>query len=133
MTEEKKQALIEHAKSWIADCEAMRDEIPFGFDDDTEKELSLIKIALAALTAQPGLVLRPFGEDSQNTFIKCENNHPLAMKLFTRPAPTADLAELVPEEMPRQYQNGWPLGHSDEATGWNACRAEMLRKIEEAK
>jgi len=53
MTEEQKQALIEHAKSWIADCEAMRDEIPFGFDDDTEKELSLIKIALAALTAQP--------------------------------------------------------------------------------
>lgn len=53
MNAEQKQALIEHAKSWIADCEAMRDEIPFGFDGDTEKELSLIKIALAALTAPP--------------------------------------------------------------------------------
>ncbi|SKA19351.1 hypothetical protein [Pantoea eucalypti] len=53
MTEEQKQVLIEHAKSWIAASEAMRDEIPFGFDGDTEKELSLIKIALAALTAPP--------------------------------------------------------------------------------
>ena len=53
MTNEEKQALIEHAKLWIANAEAMRDELPFGFDGDTEKELSLIKIALAALTAQP--------------------------------------------------------------------------------
>lgn len=50
-TEEQRAELIEHAKSWIADSEAMRDEIPFGFDVDTEKELSLIKIALTALTA----------------------------------------------------------------------------------
>lgn len=55
MKNEDKQALIEHAKSWIAYAEAARDEIPFGFDDDTEKELSLIKIALAALTAEPVL------------------------------------------------------------------------------
>lgn len=53
MTEEQKQALIEHAKSWIADADAARDEIPFGFDENTEKELLLIKIALAALSAQP--------------------------------------------------------------------------------
>lgn len=53
MTKEEKQALIEHAKSWIADAEAARDDIPFGFDEDTEMELSLIKIALAALTALP--------------------------------------------------------------------------------
>ena len=55
MSEEEKQALIEHAKSWIADAEAARDDIPFGFDEDTEMELSLIKIALAALTAHPVL------------------------------------------------------------------------------
>jgi len=53
MIAEEKQALIEHAKSWIANAEAARDEIPFGFDEDAEKELALIKIALAALTAQP--------------------------------------------------------------------------------
>lgn len=52
-TEEQKVALIEHAKVWIADAEAARDEIPFGFDEDTEKEFSLIKIALASLTAEP--------------------------------------------------------------------------------
>jgi len=53
LTEEQRKALIEHAKAWIADADAARDEIPFGFDEDTEKEFSLIKIALASLTAEP--------------------------------------------------------------------------------
>lgn len=53
MSPEEEKALIEHAKTWIADAEAARDEIPFGFDEDTEMELSLIKIALATLIAQP--------------------------------------------------------------------------------
>lgn len=53
MSVEEKQALIEHAKLWIANAEAARDEIPFGFDEDADKELSLIKIALASLTAPP--------------------------------------------------------------------------------
>lgn len=53
MTTEEKAALVAHAQAWIRDAEATRDEIPFGFDDDTEKELSLMKIALASLTAEP--------------------------------------------------------------------------------
>ena len=53
MKENDNQALIEHAKLWIANAEAARDEIPFGFDEDAEKELSLVKIALATLTEQP--------------------------------------------------------------------------------
>ena len=53
MTNEEKQALIEYAKLWIANADAARDEIPFGFDEDTEKEVSLVKVALASLTAQP--------------------------------------------------------------------------------
>lgn len=55
-------------------------------------------------------------------------------KLFTRPAPAADLAELVPDEMtPKQASRsygGEVVGYRD---GWNACRAAILRKIEEAK
>lgn len=47
-------------------------------------------------------------------------------ELFTRPAPAADLAALVPPEA-----DGSNLPFA--ANGWNACRAEMLRKIEEAK
>lgn len=53
MNSEEKQALIELAKLWIANADAARDEIPFVFDEDTEKEVSLVKVALASLTAQP--------------------------------------------------------------------------------
>lgn len=35
-------------------------------------------------------------------------------------------ASAVPDEMPRQNQNGWPLDYSEYASGWNDCRAAML-------
>lgn len=44
--------------------------------------------------------------------------------LFYRPAPAINLAELVPPEA-----DGSNLPFA--ANGWNACRAEMLRKIED--
>lgn len=51
-----------------------------------------------------------------------------------RPAPAADLAELVPDELtPKQASRsygGEVVGYRD---GWNACRAAILRKIGEAK
>lgn len=50
--------------------------------------------------------------------------------LFTRPLPSVSLAELVPEERFRYQESDYDDGHTN---GWNACRAEMLRKIEEAK
>lgn len=53
MTTEEKAALVKHAHKCIKEAEAARDEIPFGFDDETEKNLSLMKIALSALTAEP--------------------------------------------------------------------------------
>ncbi|MGC0863541.1 hypothetical protein [Pantoea agglomerans] len=52
----------------------------------------------------------------------------------TIPAPAADLAELVPDELtPKQASRsygGEVVGYRE---GFNECRAEMLRKIEEAK
>lgn len=50
----------------------------------------------------------------------------------TRPASAADLTELVPDEKPADSSDG----NDTEAwfdEGWNACRAAILRKIEEAK
>lgn len=82
MTEERKQALID----W---CNWRIGKGKNTLLADASYEAAVV--ALAALTASPGLVLRPFGEGSQNTFVKCESNHPLAMKLFTRPAPAADI------------------------------------------
>lgn len=135
MTDEQKQVLIkrieqlkeEQSGHWTGHCPG------------NQLDQEIWKIALTALTAPPYLVLRPFGEDSQNTFIKCENNHPLAMKLFTRPAPAADLAELVPGEMTKslasianEYQTS-PQNALFIVVGWNACRAAILRNIEEAR
>lgn len=55
------------------------------------------------------------------------------VKLFTHPAPTADLAELVPDELtPKQASRsygGEVVGYRD---GWNACRAAILRNIAQA-
>ena len=33
----------------------------------------------------------------------------------------------VPDKLPREYRNGWPLAYSDYAEGWNSCRAVMLQ------
>jgi hypothetical protein len=55
--------------------------------------------------------------------------------LFTRPAPAADLAEMVPDEMPTShiYHGGNGAFNAGKESGWNACRAAMLRNIEEAQ
>lgn len=58
--------------------------------------------------------------------------------LFTRPSPAINLAEMVPEE--RSYahyidSSNFMTMHEALrlATEWNACRAAILRNIEEAK
>ncbi|MBN5205350.1 hypothetical protein JY462_11030 [Serratia marcescens] len=63
-----------------------------------------------------GLYLRGFPDNSQGRNIP----------LYTAPPALA-----VPDEMPRQYQNGWPLDYSEYASGWNACRAAMLAAVPE--
>ena len=51
-------------------------------------------------------------------------------QLFTRPAPAINLAELVPKIMTWSYHDNVTQA---EVAMWNACRAAILRKIEEAK
>lgn len=70
-----------------------------------------------------------------NTFgaVKCVllnngNDPDFQVELFTRPAPAADLAELVPPEMTWQDSNNMA-----EVAGFNECREIILRNIEEAK
>lgn len=50
------------------------------------------------------------------------------VKLFTRPAPAINLAELVPEG--KLSLNNGVVGWDE---GWNACIAEIMRNIEEDK
>lgn len=156
MNAEEKQALTEHAKSWIVDAEAACDEIPFGFDEDTEMELSLIKIAFAALTAQPDdwqqraeaaeaklvelvelekqQTVSPTVDDLDVVAGCYYRKRQVDALLASRPAPAINLAELVPGEMTSKQASrsygGEVAGYRD---GFNACRAAILRKIEEAK
>lgn len=61
---------------------------------------------------------------------------PKWIPLFTRPAPAADLADLVPDEMTFD-EAVWSCREKTGIVaksfqvGWNACRAAMLRNIEE--
>lgn len=53
MTEEQKQALIEWLKPQIDELQNVSDEIPFGLDSDSSMHLNTMRVALAALIAQP--------------------------------------------------------------------------------
>ena len=53
MTEEQKQALIEWLKPQIDELQNVSDEVPFGLDSDSAMHLNTMRVALAALTAQP--------------------------------------------------------------------------------
>lgn len=53
MTEEQKQALIEWLKPQIDELQNVSDEIPFGLDSDSAMHLNTMRVALAALAAQP--------------------------------------------------------------------------------
>lgn len=65
-------------------------------------------------------------------YIFASENGFAVSELFTRSAPAADLAGLVPDAI--QLEPGHsPYVDEFHAAGWNACRAEMLRNIEEAK
>lgn len=56
----------------------------------------------------------------------------LGDELFTRPAPAADLVELVPP-MKDDSIPGKNDSYIDMCDGWNSCRTTILRKIEELK
>lgn len=71
-------------------------------------------------------------------------SQPVGTELFTRPAPAINLAELVPDEMPRylidelewrsEKKDGLECYHMENGQRWwDKFRAAVLRKIEEAK
>ena len=62
--------------------------------------------------------------DKRSAERRSQYDNLLMEPLYLRPAPAISLAELVP---PEADGSNLPLA----AYGWNACRADMLRKIEE--
>ncbi|EKE1092082.1 hypothetical protein OTE78_004101 [Salmonella enterica subsp. enterica serovar Chester] len=85
------------------------------------------EIALASLEAEPVAKIiahYPLGIDvGKQKFVQAIGELPdFGGYLFTAPP-----VPVVPDELPREHINGWPLAHSDYAEGWNDCRAAMLK------
>ncbi|MCZ4057838.1 hypothetical protein O3W44_00270 [Pantoea sp. LMR881] len=53
LTEQERDVLIEYAQECLKQSDLVRDEIPFGLSGEEEMEISLFKLALASLTAEP--------------------------------------------------------------------------------
>ena len=80
-----------------------------------------------------GSAATKFIQDLDEFEIGYLNGHMAACK--SRPAPAAVPVDLVPGEMPTShiYHGGSGAFNAGKESGWNACRAEMLRRIEDNK
>ncbi|EGC6345444.1 hypothetical protein H9X30_004399 [Escherichia coli] len=103
---------------WLANISG-RDDID-DIDGGEIRELALI--ALASLEAKPVasciiedgcMCVDGFGEYVGHSLP--DGTH----QLYAAPR--------VPDKLPREYRNGWPLAYSDYAEGWNDCREAMLQ------
>ena len=146
-------------KEWlqkaISDIETMRDEIPFGLDEDGNNTLAAFKTVLAGMEAEPyGYVHKAIYESqgscglSNDQEAHRDSSTHIAVYAAPQPLTTSERAELenyrnaqqvVPEEIPRlhdgnkfKYVRGGIRFSSHYANGWNACRAAMLQGIRPA-
>lgn len=75
-------------------------------------------------------------DDARAVFCVCPYaDGKICVPVYSRPAPAVDLAELVPDEMTIDIDTGTVTesGHVQAVKWWNACRAEVLRNIEDKK
>lgn len=132
----------------IAELESVRDEIPFGFDTNSELELAAFKMALATMDSEPvawRVSFTQIGHESNNftktywdeaekdRWVKLHkiNGYKVLVEPLYR---HAQPAPVVPEEMPKGLagQIVSLLAHNigDKFLAqkiWNACRAAMLQ------
>ncbi|EHK6055124.1 hypothetical protein JI351_003770 [Escherichia coli] len=90
-----------------------------------EEAEELARIALASLEAEPiawecGENIILFNPDTVEAYAK-------RAEISPKPLFSAPPALVVPDKLPREYRNGWPLAYSDYAEGWNDCREAMLQ------
>ncbi|AMF91654.1 hypothetical protein EYD65_004699 [Escherichia coli] len=119
MTELTKEQLIKEAKLKIAVANC------YPNSEMARVEGELFKIALASLEAEPiawecGENIILFNPDTVEAYAK-------RAEISPKPLFSAPPALVVPDKLPREYRNGWPLAYSDYAEGWNDCREAMLQ------
>ena len=126
------------SKEWlqkaISQHESMRDEIPFGLDEDDSNTLAALRIALASLETEasgrnPVLAYADSYRDMANQGVESipvwsvitdlERN---IAPLFTAPPPPLSVPAAM--EMDDDFDSAFEHG---KAVGWNACRAAMLQ------
>lgn len=106
-------------KSWlqkaISDIETMRDEIPFGLDEDGNNTLDALKLALAGMEAEPVAVVdiqRGRGDGKKYALCFTSAGHSLpddVYNLYTAPQPltTSERAELENYRNAQQVVPEW--------------------------
>ncbi|HHR0801761.1 TPA: DUF551 domain-containing protein [Enterobacter roggenkampii] len=121
-------------KEWlqkaISQHESMRDEIPFGLDEDDSNTLAAMKLALASLEAGPvGYI------DVEYTDL-IKSAHIESCSVYSEPgegfialytAPPAPVSVPAAMEMDDDFDSAFEHG---KAVGWNAYRAAMLQGAE---
>ncbi|ENT6810698.1 DUF551 domain-containing protein [Enterobacter kobei] len=115
-------------KEWlqqkIADMEVVREDIPFGLDEDDSNTLAALRIALASLEAEPVSVIKI---DHESSLIKHVKR--VVSETYAPPAPVS-----VPDEIQKlkdgrgfKYVKAGVHYSVNYANGWNQCRAAMLQ------
>lgn len=107
-------------------CRMMFDAKNHWADRAREAEAKLAELEKQEPIAHAWDVPKYPGSDRKVTEL-CSPKHKDAYPVYARPVPAVSLAELVPDA--ERIHNEF----DDWREGWNACRAAILRKIEEAK
>ncbi|KOA70481.1 hypothetical protein [Pantoea sp. CFSAN033090] len=135
MTKEQKQALIDEIV-----IQALRDDVRHW---QQRAEAAEAKLAELEKQKPVGTVSIAMDWNTYRNVATVNMRHDLVVsemkdgdELFTRPAPAADLDDLVPDELTREAWRQLFINEDYQDTfrcGFSACRAAILRNIEEAK
>ena len=124
------------SKEWlqkaISQHESMRDEIPFGLDEDDSNTLAALRIALASLEAEPAIhrwrrvTSEPYGPYPWHygNFIGFSKPVEGIEDEYFYSAPPAPVSVPAAMEMDDDFDSVFEHG---KAVGWNACRAARLQ------
>lgn len=118
-------------KQWlqqkIADMEVVREDIPFGLDEDDSNTLAAMRIALASLEAEPvAWMWEIYGGGHMYAKIKPSSLDAAAL-YTTPPSPVSVPDAYIRDERGRMMLNGKPEPRIGYGGGWNAFRAAMLQ------
>lgn len=124
--------MAELTKEWlqqtIAELEEERDAVPGLVNEDADKALAAMKLALASLEAEPVYQVFSFKRwrDVSEEVFEAEKKDGCQVRvLYTAPPETVS----VPDAMNTDDDFDSAFEHG-KAVGWNACRAAMLQGAE---